>query len=182
MSLKRKASFPTIASTQTGIERQLMDDSPKHLHCRTRKRVRNDRPDEQTVYENTLRLLYTAQQRVQQMPTPSADQDENMEPEPPTAVDSRQQTLFRFFRPVQPSYPPCPSTPMSQISSGSSRGIAETLQGRDTMVASPSIMSLSSTASPAPRMADHDTNMFMFWDKGESSENPGQWAETLGWM
>ncbi|KAL2857114.1 hypothetical protein BJY01DRAFT_158551 [Aspergillus pseudoustus] len=181
MSLKRKASFPTIGSpqpSQTGMDQRFMDDSPKHLHCRTRKRVRNDRPDEQTVYENTLRWLYTAQRRMQQTPVPSADHDENMEPEAPTTVDSRQQSLLRFFRPVQPSYPPCPSTPMSQISSGPSRGITETLQSCDTAVTSPSTTSFSGTTSPAPQMADRDMDMGIF----SGNENPGQWAETLGWM
>ncbi|KAL2858839.1 hypothetical protein BJX68DRAFT_262368 [Aspergillus pseudodeflectus] len=185
MSLKRKASFPTIASpqpTQTGIDRRFMDDSPKHLHCRTRKRVRNDRPDEQTVYENTLRWLYTAQQRVQQTPTPPADQNEDIEPELPTAIDSRQQSLLQFFRPVQPSYPRCPSTPISQSASGPSRDIPNTLQGRDMMVGSPSTTRLSGTVSPASQTADYSVNMDILSGNGESAEHPGQWAGTPGWM
>ncbi|KAL3488986.1 hypothetical protein BJX62DRAFT_167023 [Aspergillus germanicus] len=185
MSLKRKASFPTIASpqpTQTGMDRRFMGDSPKHLHSRTRKRVKNDRPDEQTVYENTLRWLYTAQQRVQQTPTPPAERNEDMEPELPTATDSRQQSLLQFFRPVQPSYPICPSTPMSQSASGPSRDMSNTLQGRDMTVASPSTMRLSGTESPASQTGDHSMNMDILSGNGESAENPGQWAGTLGWM
>ncbi|KAL3465483.1 hypothetical protein BJX64DRAFT_252510 [Aspergillus heterothallicus] len=185
MSLKRKASFPTIASpqpTQAGIERQFVDDSPRHLHCRTRKRVRNDRPDEQTVFENTLRWLYTAQQRMQQTPTPPAEQNESLEPEGPTPADSRQQSLLQFFRPVQSSYPPCPSTPTSRISSGTSQGITGTLQSYNPVAVSPSTTSYSGTVSPASQMTGHDMVMDIFSGNGESVENPGQWAETLGWM
>jgi hypothetical protein len=56
MSLKRKASIPSIAASQSAqgaFDRQFVDDSPRYLHCRTRKRVRNDRPDDQTVYGET---------------------------------------------------------------------------------------------------------------------------------
>ncbi|KAJ0419247.1 hypothetical protein BJY00DRAFT_286168 [Aspergillus carlsbadensis] len=185
MSLKRKASFPTVASpqpTQAGIDRRFMDDSPKHLHCRTRKRVRNDRPSEQTVYENTLRWLYTAQQRVQQTPTPPADRNEDMEPELPTAIDARQQSLLQFFRPVQPYHPPCPSTPTSQSASGPSRDMTNTLQGRSMTVASPSTTRLNGTVSPASQTDDHGINMDILSGNDESAEDPGQWVGTLGWM
>lgn len=51
MSLKRKASFPTIAAvTPFCPEAVVVDDTPRHLNSRTRKRFRNDRPDDQTVY------------------------------------------------------------------------------------------------------------------------------------
>ncbi|KAL2864172.1 uncharacterized protein BJX67DRAFT_361854 [Aspergillus lucknowensis] len=180
MSLKRKASFPSMTSPQTtksGIDRPFIDDSPRHLHCRTRKRLRNDRPDDQTVYENTLRWLYTAQQRAQQIHTPPADQDEDVKPEPPTAiVEPRQQSLLQFFHPVQPSHPHCPSTPMSQILSGPTLDSTEFLQGHDIGFASPSTTSNSGTMTPARQM---EVNI----DPGsyESAQNPGPWAGARGW-
>ncbi|KAI9369140.1 hypothetical protein BJX61DRAFT_175146 [Aspergillus egyptiacus] len=164
MSLKRKASFPTIVPpqpTQNAIDRMFIDDSPKHLHCRTRKRVRNDRPDDQTIYENTLRWLYTAQQRSQQIPTPPSDREEDMEPtlEPPTAiVDPRQQTLLRFFRPVQPSQPRSASTPMSHTSSGTSCGSTGFMQCHDIGGSSPLSGSENGTSRPA-QMPGGDMNM-----------------------
>ncbi|KAA8647388.1 uncharacterized protein ATNIH1004_006081 [Aspergillus tanneri] len=104
MSLKRKASFPIIASSNvesfmTGPS-LMMDDSPKHLGSRTRKRFRNDRPEDKVVYENTLRWLFSAQQQ-QESAAPSLDEHENMELESlPSSeiVDPRQQTLHKFFQ------------------------------------------------------------------------------------
>ncbi|KAL4924136.1 uncharacterized protein BDV17DRAFT_221395 [Aspergillus undulatus] len=167
MSLKRKASFPTIASPQSpqnAIDRSFMDDSPKHLHCRTRKRVRDDRPDEQTVYDKTLRWLFTAQQRVQQIPTPPADQDEDMEPESPTpVVDRRQKSLLQFFRPAHSQTPrePCPSTPMSQFSSDVLQGGNDFPHGPSVGMASPATPSGDGTMAPAPGFADRDMDMDM---------------------
>ncbi|KAL4983016.1 hypothetical protein BDW68DRAFT_169722 [Aspergillus falconensis] len=172
MSLKRKASFPSIAipqSPQTAIDRRFMDDSPKHLHCRTRKRVRNDRPDDQEVYDKTLRYLFTAQQRVQQVPTPPTEPelDEDMEPKAPSAVDPRQQTLLQFFRPVQPqpqcqpSHQPCPSTPISRFSSEPAPSLSGNgfLQGRYVGSVSPFTASDGDTMTPASRLADRDMDM-----------------------
>ncbi|KAL4766017.1 uncharacterized protein BDW70DRAFT_155666 [Aspergillus foveolatus] len=194
MSLKRKASFPSIASPQlpqSAIDRRFMDDSPKHLHCRTRKRVRNDRPDDQAVYgglsrlppngfpdsmltletDKTLRWLFTAQQRVQQIPIPpiEPEQDENMEPEAPPAFDPRQQTLLQFFRPTQPqpyrqpSQQPCPSIPIDQLSSepGPSRSGIGFLHDRDVGSVSPSTASDGETMTPASQLADRDMDMDM---------------------
>lgn len=59
MSLKRKASFPTIASPNADsfmFERLSMDDSPKHLSSRTRKRFRDDRPEDRVVYGECTNL------------------------------------------------------------------------------------------------------------------------------
>ncbi|EER40071.1 conserved hypothetical protein [Histoplasma capsulatum H143] len=70
MALKRKASFTTITSPRPhsssiylnrdqtsptpmpflGTATITVDEPPRHLHSRTRKRFRNDRPDEQTIY------------------------------------------------------------------------------------------------------------------------------------
>ncbi|KAL4733229.1 hypothetical protein BDV11DRAFT_200491 [Aspergillus similis] len=177
MSLKRKASFPGITSPQspqTAIDRRFMDDSPKHLHCRTRKRVRNDRPDDQAVYDKTLRWLFTAQQRVQQIPTPPTEpeQDEDMEPDAPPAFDPRQQTLLQFFRPTQPhpyrqpSQQPCPSIPIDQLSSEPAplRSGNGFLHDRDVGSVSPSTASDGETMTPASQLADRDMEMDMDMD------------------
>ncbi|KAF7594794.1 hypothetical protein BBP40_008297 [Aspergillus hancockii] len=104
MSLKRKASFSGMSSpnglpniTEPSLT---MDGSPKHLNSRTRKRFRDGRPDAKVIHENTLRWLFSAQQR--QGPSPPTDQneDENMESGsvPSAIVDPRQQTLHKFFQ------------------------------------------------------------------------------------
>lgn len=53
MSLKRKASFPSAVSMGMGTypdPHVYINDVPRHLNSRTRKRFRDDRPDEQTIY------------------------------------------------------------------------------------------------------------------------------------
>ena len=54
MSLKRKASFPPNVAPVIAGPSVSMDDAPQHLHCRTRKRFRNDRPDDDTIYGKSL--------------------------------------------------------------------------------------------------------------------------------
>ncbi|KAL4811034.1 hypothetical protein BDV18DRAFT_128469 [Aspergillus unguis] len=187
MSLKRKASFPSIASPQSAqspFDRPFMDDSPKHLHSRTRKRVRNDRPDDQTVYDKTLHRLFTAQQRVQQMPTPPADQDEDMEPEAPIpAVDQRQKTLLQFFRPAQPSHQPCPSTPARQFPSEPSRSI-KGFPGYNSGSVSPTTPSTCDRMTPTRHFADRDMDVDMDIDMemDESPNRPSNLTGLLGWM
>ncbi|EED15188.1 conserved hypothetical protein [Talaromyces stipitatus ATCC 10500] len=103
MFLKRKAS----CSSETLHGRSFTTDVPHHLNSRTRKRVRDNRPDQQTVYANTLRILYQAQKE----PTLSYPSDEpspsSQPPSEPEALDPRQQTLLKFFRPA-----PAPSSSM----------------------------------------------------------------------
>ncbi|KAE8149358.1 hypothetical protein BDV25DRAFT_3223 [Aspergillus avenaceus] len=106
MSLKRKASFsglPLTNATPVNTEMSMtMEDSPKHLNSRTRKRYRDDRPDEKVIYENTLRWLYTAQERQGQPPAADEDQIEDLESAtaiPTEIIDPRQQTLHKFFQP-----------------------------------------------------------------------------------
>ncbi|KKK19282.1 hypothetical protein AOCH_006034 [Aspergillus ochraceoroseus] len=154
----------------------MIDDSPTHLHCRTRKRVRNDRPDDQMVYENTLRWLFTAQQRQRHAPTPPADQDEDMEAEPAQeAVDPRQQTLLQFFRPIQPSSRACPPNNTSQIPVGF-------LPQRNIGSNSPSTPSDGSTIGLALQKADGDMDMDMDSGSDESVQESKQWTGGLGWM
>ncbi|KAL5341234.1 hypothetical protein BJX70DRAFT_395957 [Aspergillus crustosus] len=184
MSLKRKASFPGITPYQLAQgtpDRLTMDENPKHLHSRTRKRVRNDRPDEQTVYENTLRWLFNAQQRAHQNPSTPAEQDEDMEPETPTIVDHRQQSLLRFFRPAQHSRQPCPSTPVRQFPSELSRGGDELIHDNNVGSVSPAATSDSSTMSPAARLADQDMDMDVGLATGESDQKSRQWIGFPGW-
>jgi hypothetical protein len=132
--------------------------------------------------ENTLRWLFTAQQRTQQVPSTPADHNEDMEPEAPTTVDHRQQSLLRFFRPAQPSHQPCPSTPVRQLPSEPSRCGNEILQGQDVGSVSPAATSDSGTMSPAAQLVDRDIDMDMNLGSGESNQNPRQWTGPLGWM
>ncbi|KAL4910866.1 hypothetical protein BDW74DRAFT_142001 [Aspergillus multicolor] len=190
MSLKRKASFPNIASSQspqTPIERRFMNmgmgDSPKHLNCRTRKRVMNSRPDDQAVYDKTLRWLFTAQQRVQQMSTPPTEpeQDEHTDMEsesvPLPAPDHRQQSLLQFFRPArsqQHARPSCPSTPINRSSGEPARG--------GTKNVSPFAASEGGMMTPsriAGRDVDGDMDVHMDMDMGLGGGEPNQ---NPGWM
>lgn len=64
MSLKRKASFTTLTSPRPSSSYNAtvspvpvcpgdvitIDETPRHLHSRTRKRFKNDRPDDQSLY------------------------------------------------------------------------------------------------------------------------------------
>ncbi|KAJ5095814.1 hypothetical protein NUU61_005170 [Penicillium alfredii] len=124
MSLKRKSVFQAVPSSPLAPANEWgIVDTSAHLHSRTRKRFRNDRPSDAVVYasmltsssENTLRWIFSAQQ--QQNSTPAVDNtamDSAMDSEPtlppPETVDPRQQTLHRFFQPTpQPSSPFRPS-------------------------------------------------------------------------
>ncbi|RDW93944.1 uncharacterized protein DSM5745_01266 [Aspergillus mulundensis] len=185
MSLKRKASFPNIASPQspqTPSARHFtgMDDSPKHLNCRTRKRVMNIRPNDQAVYDKTLRWLFTAQQRVQQIPTPPTEpeHDEDMELEaeaeavPLPAPDHRQQSLLQFFRPAQPQQhprPSCPSTPVTRLSGEPARGGAESV----SPAASEGGTMTPSRFAGCNMDGDMDIDMDMDVGGGEPTQGPG---------
>ncbi|KAJ5294386.1 hypothetical protein N7508_009207 [Penicillium antarcticum] len=141
MSLKRKADFaavPSSPSIAAPSEWGMVIDGNNHLHSRTRKRFRDDRPSDQVIYrtcfflapishetpldrivlqrclqttENTLRWIFSAQK--QQVPASTVEMD-TMESEAaleaPVEVDPRQQTLHRFFQPTpQQSSPFRPS-------------------------------------------------------------------------
>jgi hypothetical protein len=72
MSLKRKASFTTITSPCPNSSRHssvsqsqflaghlvTIEETPRHLHSRTRKRFRPDRRDEQTIYGESRAMPY----------------------------------------------------------------------------------------------------------------------------
>lgn len=64
MSLKRKASFPPNVAQAIAGPSVLMDDAPsQYLNSRTRKRFRDDRPDDKTIYGEPLEYHVSASSR-----------------------------------------------------------------------------------------------------------------------
>jgi len=59
MSLKRKASFSSEVLHGRSFDTQPIADVPHHLNSRTRKRFRDNRPDQQTVYGESKLLSTT---------------------------------------------------------------------------------------------------------------------------
>lgn len=132
MGVKRKASFTTIASpkgTSCCPETIVtIDETPKHLHSRTRKRFRDDRPDDETIYgeadplailitklliqicltvraENTIRLLFSAQKSLSSsLSSPDESTTLGSPPPSPEPMDPRQLTLRQFFQPSRVSH------------------------------------------------------------------------------
>ncbi|KAE8351616.1 hypothetical protein BDV28DRAFT_136716 [Aspergillus coremiiformis] len=188
MSLKRKASFsgiisPIVAPVFTG--RSLMvDDSPKHLNSRTRKRYRNDRPDDRIVYENTLRLLFTAQQ--QQGPIPPAKEDvgEDMESDslPSEIVDPRQQTLHKFFEPSRlPSFQSGPNDMKQQSDSfPQSNHNFSKRHALDTISNVPLIG--NGPASPSSQETATNMEVQMVSGSDKSVQTSERWNGGLGWL
>ncbi|KAJ5919777.1 Ribonucleoprotein LSM domain eukaryotic/archaea-type [Penicillium verhagenii] len=105
MSLKRKASFsaaPSSPFVPMSCELDMVDSS-KHLHSRTRKRFRDGRPDDEVVYEKTLRWIFSAQKQPSAVPMDTSEEmmqelEASSFPSSETA-DPRQHTLLRFFQP-----------------------------------------------------------------------------------
>jgi hypothetical protein len=64
-----------------------IDSDALHLNSRTRKRLRDNRPDEETIHQNTLSRLYAAQQKHDEQ-TPEQQQDDNL-PLTPSPTPSR---------------------------------------------------------------------------------------------
>jgi hypothetical protein len=62
-----------------------IDSDALHLNSRTRKRLRDNRPDEETIHQNTLSRLYAAQQRHEQAP----EQQDANSPLTPSPTPSR---------------------------------------------------------------------------------------------
>ncbi|KAB8229066.1 hypothetical protein ETB97_001797 [Aspergillus alliaceus] len=186
MSLKRKASFSGIGSPNAApvitVRSLMMDDSPKHLNSRTRKRYRNDRPDDQIVYENTLRRLFTAQQ--QQGPQlPPADEDvvENMESDVLSSeiIDSRQQTLHKFFLPARPSSFQSGLNQLKQQPDNMSHINTNFLKPHDLYVIS-NVNPIGSNAA-TPSSQESATDMEVQRDSG-SDESTRRWNGGHGWL
>ncbi|KAG4031260.1 hypothetical protein MFRU_009g00510 [Monilinia fructicola] len=95
MFLKRKRSESEISTTSTLLSSPLHSNNPNSMHIdstsiaspsllssRTRKRHRDNRPNEETVHQHTLSLLYSAQQ-------PSNINTSCMPPLSPSAISPR---------------------------------------------------------------------------------------------
>lgn len=196
MSLKRKASFsafPTPDMTPVVAGPSVtMDDAP-HMNSRTRKRFRDDRPEEKIVYgkladksteqfrdekltwiENTLRWLYSAQQRQESatINTNTEEENENLDSEPlpaPETIDPRQQTLHRFFK----------STPSSAPSSHTTRQSAGPIQTGNGLLQpyshdmnSPGVsMGSDDNRSPSSRLMGADMDMDVDMDSGSDQSH-----------
>lgn len=142
MTLKRKASFTTVISPRAASSYNAsvvpvpfltgdviaIDENPRHLHSRTRKRFKNDRPEDQSVYgestgevfhnhsllgltvstDKTMQFLYSAQKQMKYgdsglSPTSTETDTYESAHTLPTAPDPMQQTLQKFFQPVRTS-------------------------------------------------------------------------------
>ncbi|OAA32483.1 hypothetical protein AAL_01815 [Moelleriella libera RCEF 2490] len=143
MTLKRKRSEPelctspssTSSSTSGSPSGHLLfrDVNPMayrnmptaHLHSRTWKRSRDNRPPEDQVHQRTLNLLYSAAQRTHdqplQMPEVLAQQ-----PSHAAAVlaGKQQQSLHRFW-----NIRPAPTAPASMPTASMMTGTAQQLVG-----------------------------------------------------
>ncbi|KAL2262242.1 hypothetical protein VTK26DRAFT_2034 [Humicola hyalothermophila] len=107
--------------------------TPSHLHSRTMKRVRNNRPAESEVYQHTLDVLYSAQQR-------GRDCEPRQPPSPPKVTNgativrnhtdtrpvTHQRSLHSFWNLPDPSTStnPLVPSPASSAASFSSPSIA----------------------------------------------------------
>ncbi|KAE8132489.1 hypothetical protein BDV38DRAFT_261114 [Aspergillus pseudotamarii] len=188
MSLKRKASFSGIYSPDAAPviagRSLMMDDTPKHLNSRTRKRYRNDRPDDKIVYDNTLRWLFTAQQ--QQGPIAYADEtiDKDMESDslPSEIADPRQQTLHKFFQPSRPlSFQTGPNH-MKQQTDNIPRNNTGFLKRHDIDTLSNVTLIGSNAASTSSQDTTADTEARMDSGSNESVQNSNRWNGGSGWL
>ncbi|RFN55495.1 orf21 protein [Fusarium flagelliforme] len=72
----------------------IMASAPIHLHSRTMKRFRDNRPSAQIIHQRTLNMLYSAQNQTQH----AEIQSEHMQTEAQTTrPESTQQSLHRFW-------------------------------------------------------------------------------------
>ncbi|KFY09144.1 hypothetical protein V492_05580, partial [Pseudogymnoascus sp. VKM F-4246] len=108
MLLKRKRSdsemsSPSYSMSPSPTQSQTMatapyttqfghEITPLHLSSRTRKRVRDNRPSEDQIHENTLNLLFSAQK--QRQPEPVYPQEPTLSMSPPPA---QQSSLHSFW-------------------------------------------------------------------------------------
>ncbi|CVK83825.1 hypothetical protein LB506_001121 [Fusarium annulatum] len=87
----------------------IMASTPIHLHSRTMKRFRDNRPSEEIIHERTLNMLYSAQSQHQHTELPSENIQVPLEPARP---ESNQQSLHRFWN--ISSAPSAPTTSLGQ--------------------------------------------------------------------
>ncbi|KAF4447448.1 ORF21 protein [Fusarium austroafricanum] len=72
----------------------VMAAAPIHLHSRTMKRFRDNRPSEEIIHQRTLNMLYSAQNQHQHAEFPS---EQTQTTPQPTQPESNQQSLHRFW-------------------------------------------------------------------------------------
>ncbi|KAL1957629.1 hypothetical protein VTO42DRAFT_5740 [Malbranchea cinnamomea] len=193
MTLKRKASFTTTTSPRAPSSYNgavapvpfftgdviTIDETPRHLHSRTRKRFKNDRPDDQTVYERTMQWLYSAQKQMKHCePSLSSTPIEADPDEPPytipTTPDPTQLTLRKFFQPVVTS---------SHVQPGTGANCHSTVT---SVVGVNSTFQSASSGSTATSM-EVDRDMCMEVDiPSDTSPSPStsqkKWVGGIGWM
>lgn len=211
MTLKRKASYTTIISPRSASSSYnasvtpvpfmtgdviTIDEKPKHMHSRTRKRFKNDRPDKQTIYsettrsldfrlqpvktdysiDKTMQFLYSAQKQlkhcdssVSSTPT-DTDEDETMKTLP-TTLDPTQLSLRKFFQPAHTSIPALSGSTANNTQKGTAYGSHFG----------------SATSGVATSSMDVDVEMCMEIDTpgdASSASNGAQkrWVGGIGWM
>ncbi|KAJ6021795.1 hypothetical protein N7540_007299 [Penicillium herquei] len=186
MSLKRKASFSTTQPSPFASCGMDIDNS-KHLHSRTLKRFRNGRPNDEVVYEKTLRWIFSAQQ--QQHSGPMDTSDEQMEeavPVPtPEEVDPRQQTLLRFFQPrghQVPRFKPSREAlvPLANEIAMNQEDAIRRAAFEQMAVGTNS--SGSETTSPGFNSMDMDMDMDMDTNESSPGSNPASNPGSMTWM
>ncbi|OKP14823.1 hypothetical protein PENSUB_5887 [Penicillium subrubescens] len=190
MSLKRKASFPGLPSslaisTPSGWG---MSDSSKDLPSRTRKRFRNGRPDDDVVYEKTLRWIFSAQQQQQQQPITPMDtaDDAMMDADPsipfPETVDPRQQTLLRFFQPRAEAMSPFrPSREALAARANETALDKEEIMRHQAFSQMNMAGSTSGSETTSPGFFQTETDVDMDMDGGESSDSSNPVAKWGFW-
>ncbi|KAK5132106.1 hypothetical protein LTR08_000356 [Meristemomyces frigidus] len=108
------------------------DDSPssgaQHLNSRTRKRHRDDRPDEEAVYAATMEKLFDAQRRHLDL-QPAQPSTQILHPAPTAtataAAPHQNSTLHSFWR-LPPHAHPRPFHPVDLNNNNSSTALTET--------------------------------------------------------
>ncbi|KAJ5748589.1 uncharacterized protein N7511_010285 [Penicillium nucicola] len=183
MSLKRKAEFavpssPSIPAPEWGM----LIDGNNHLHSRTRKRFRDDRPSDQVIYQNTLRWIFSAQK--QQVSAPTVEMD-TMESEPaletPEEVDPRQQTLHRFFQPTPQQSSPFRPSRQALAPRANETALAQEDMLRRRAFEHNSVEGSSASDSNSPGFnqmgADVDMDMDMDVDSGSGSDGSGHLSQ-----
>ncbi|KAF7867327.1 hypothetical protein EAF04_005410 [Stromatinia cepivora] len=116
MYLKRKRSESEISTASSLLPSPLHSNNSNSMHIdspsiaspnlfssRTRKRHRDNRPNEETVHQHTLSLLYSAQQpsnidtSCMSPPSPSAISPRTVIPHPPNST-AHQASLHSFWQ------------------------------------------------------------------------------------
>ncbi|EEP77491.1 predicted protein [Uncinocarpus reesii 1704] len=160
-----------------------MDETPRHLNSRTRKRFKQDRPDEQSIYDKTIRWLFSAQKKLyhqEEESTPATANDETLVDVPPSSLpDPNQRTLRSFFQPVRhSSYVPSNGFPNNPSTQSFASQTSKSNPGAQVDL---SLHNVSSS------VMDIDMDVSMEKDSGSNStvSTPGgnkRWVGGLGWM